>query len=108
GAEQQRGGRPRGGGRSRGPGGFEERRVGGRRRLPHSSVAGSEAFRKADEACALDGRLSDGLFGQRDRLLGSRREPDVGECDSKHVHVVIPILASFWNRTRCPISLRIG
>ena len=76
-----------------GPGAFEERRVGRRHRLPHSPVAGNEAFRKADEAGALDGRLSDGLFGQRDRLLGSRREPDVGECDSKHVHLVIPILA---------------
>ena len=45
-------------------------------RLPHASVAGNEAFRKADEAGALDRRLSDGLFGQCDRLLGSRREPE--------------------------------
>ena len=77
--------------RNGGPGAFEERRVGRRHRLPQSPVAGNEAFRKADDAGALDGRLSDGLFGQRDRLLGSRREPDVGECDSKHVPLVITL-----------------
>jgi len=53
-----------------GPGAFEERRVGC---APISLILYSrnEAFRKADEAGALDGRLSNGLFGQCDRLLES-------------------------------------
>jgi len=29
----------------------------------------------------------DGAFGQRDRFLWSRRELDVGECDSKCAHL---------------------
>ena len=28
----------------------------------------------------------DGLLGERDRLLGSGREPEIGECDPKRVH----------------------
>src|SRR5262249_5600884 len=64
----------------------EERSVWRRHPLPHSSVARNEAFRKADEGGAFDRRLSDGLFDQCDRLLGSRREPEVGERDSKRVH----------------------
>ena len=50
-----------------------------------SSVAGDEAFRKANDPCSLDGGLIDGLHGERDRLLWSGREPDIGECDSKRV-----------------------
>jgi hypothetical protein len=68
------------------PGAFEERRVGGRHWLPWAAVAGNEAFRKADDAGALDGRSSDGLFGQRDRLLWSRWEPEISESNSKHIH----------------------
>jgi hypothetical protein len=30
--------------------------------------------------------LSDSLFSKRNRLLGSRRKLDVGECDSKCGH----------------------
>ena len=36
----------------------------------------------------LTGGLIDGLLGERDRLLGSGREPDIGECDSKRVHTL--------------------
>lgn len=89
GAQNNREGCFGGGRRNGGPGAFEERRVWGWHGLPHSSVAGREAFRKADETGTLAGRLRDGLYGQRDRLLGSRREPDVGEGDSKHVRQVI-------------------
>ena len=63
GAENDRDIRLRGGRCDDGPGAFEERRVGGRHRFTHSPVAGNEAFRKADDAGALDRRLSDGLFG---------------------------------------------
>ncbi len=45
------------------PGAFEEHRVGRRRGLAHSSVTGNKAFRKADDARAFDGRLSNGVFG---------------------------------------------
>ena len=90
GAENDRDVRLRGGRCNGGPGAFEERRVGRRHRLAHAPVAGNEAFRKADEAGALDGCLRDGLFGQRDRLLGSRREADVGEGDSKHFAIGSP------------------
>ncbi len=83
----------RGGRCNGGPGALKERRVGGRHRLPHSSVAGNEAFREANQAGTLDGRLSDGLFGRGDRLLGSRREWDVGECNSKRVHLKIRIVS---------------
>ena len=69
-----------------GPRAFEEYRIGGRYLLPRAAVAGNEAFRKADEVAALDGRLSDGLFGQHDRLLGSRRESEVRERNSKCAH----------------------
>ena len=31
--------------------------------------------------------VDDGLLGQRDRLLGGRREADVGERDPKRVHL---------------------
>src|SRR5580698_8544220 len=69
------------------PGALQECRVGGRYRLPYSSIAGNETFRKTDEAGALDGCLSDSLFGQHDRLFGCRREADVRERNSKHVHL---------------------
>ncbi len=69
-----------------GPGPFEERRIGRRHVLPRAAVTGDEAFREADETGVFDERSSDRLFGQRDRFRGSRRELDVGECDSKRVH----------------------
>ena len=75
-----------GGRRHGGPGAFEKRRVGRRHRLPHSSIAWNKAFRKADEARALDGSFTDGLFRQDDRLGGSCREPKIGQSDSVGVH----------------------
>ena len=50
------------------------------------AIAGNEALRKADEPGSFDGCLSDGLLGQSDRLLRSRRESDIGEGDSESVH----------------------
>src|SRR5438270_523582 len=67
----------RGGRRNDGPRAFEEYRIGWRRLPAHAPVTGNEALGKADEAGALDGRLRDGLFGQRDRLIWSRRKLDV-------------------------------
>src|SRR5207244_1066007 len=74
-----------------GPGAFEELRIGRRHGFAHS-IAGDEAFRKADDPYSLDGGLIDGLHGERDRLLRSGRGPDIGECDWKLVHEI-----SFWN-----------
>ena len=47
-----------------------------------------------DEAGSLVGRLCDSLLGQRDRLVGSRREPKAGERDSKRVYSRGPVQAS--------------
>ena len=76
----------RGDGRNDGPCAFEERTVGRRHAFPRRAVARNEALRKTDEAGALDRCLVDGLLGQRDRVLGRRREPDIGERDSKSSH----------------------
>ena len=64
GAENDRDVAFRGGRGDGGPGAFEERRVGRRHPLARRPVAGHEAFRKADDVGALDGRFGDGLFGQ--------------------------------------------
>lgn len=76
----------RGGRGDGGPRAFEEYRIGGRHQPSEASVAWNEALRKADEAGALDGGLKNGLFSQRDGILGSRREWEVGERDSKGGH----------------------
>ena len=39
--------------------------------------------------------LFDGLFGQRDRLFGCRREANVGEGDSKHEYSALRLLNQF-------------
>ena len=44
---------------------FEELGVGRRHGFAYSSVAGNEAFRKADDPCPLDSGLIDGLPGER-------------------------------------------
>jgi hypothetical protein len=75
--------RLRGDGRNGGPRAFEKGAVGRRHRLSLGSVARNVALRKTNDLYSLAGCLSDGLFGQCDRLLRACREPDVGECDRK-------------------------
>ena len=75
-----------------GPGAFEELGIGRRHGLADPSIAGDEAFREADDPCSLDGGSIDGLLGERDRLLGSGREPEIGECDADdcHTNLLLP------------------
>jgi hypothetical protein len=83
-----------GGCRNDGPCAFEEHRVRGRHRLPAGPVTGNQAFRKADDGGAFDGRLSDRVFRQHDGLRGIRRNPDVGECDAEGAHSSFQLPAS--------------
>ena len=93
--------------RNGGPGAFEKCRVRRRHRFPESPVPRGETLRKTNDAGVLDGRLGDCLHGQGDRLLGSRREPEVGECDSERVHILNSNLIperGVW----CPVSRSSG
>src|SRR5260370_7736765 len=83
GAENNREPSLRGGRCDGGPGAFEKRRVGGRHHLPRSSVAGNEAFWKADETGVRDGRLRAGLLAPRDPLLWRLREPERSQLASE-------------------------
>ena len=65
---------------------FEECSIGRRHPRSSRSIAGDVAFGEANEVGMVDGRLRDGLFSQRYRLRGSRREADVGQCDSNRAH----------------------
>src|SRR5450432_11299 len=78
--------RLRGSGCNKRPGAFEERRIRRRHQFTHTSIAGNEAFRKADELGVFSRRFSNSLLGQRDRFVGSRRELDIGERESKYAH----------------------
>ena len=61
---------------------------GGGTLLAHAAIARHEALRKADDVGARGARAGDRVLGRRDRLVGSRREREVGECYSQPGHAL--------------------
>jgi hypothetical protein len=76
-----------GGRRNPRPRAFQERWIGRRYRFPGCAVTRNKTLRETDDAGARGESLSNGLFGQGDRLLWSCREPDIRQRESKRAHI---------------------
>ena len=87
-----------------------ENLIGRRHRLADRSIAWDEAFGKADDSGRVFRGFEDGPLGERDRLEWGGRKPQVGKCESDHVHVhysrkrravIVPCARGAANRRRC-------